>query len=193
MIIRPSGDWYDLDTPHGEVYSWWSNESGVWTLQPILGDFDDNRVLDANDIDLLSRAVIAPAPDLVFDLNDDGQVNSADRTTWVHDIRGTYFGDADLDGEFNSSDLVSVLQSGLYYAGDPAVWETGDWDGSGYFDSSDIVTAFVDGGYEKGLRTDAAAVPEPGGWLPMTLATIFLLCSSCSMQSPERANRTAID
>jgi hypothetical protein len=126
MIIRSSGDWYNLDTPHGEVYSWRSNESGVWTLQPILGDFDNNRVLDANDIDLLSREVIAPTPDLVFDLNDDGQVSSADHTIWVHDIRGTYFGDANLNGEFNGSDMVQVFAAGKYETGENAGWSEGD-------------------------------------------------------------------
>ena len=45
----------------------------------------------------------------------------------------------------------------------PASWSEGDWNGDGIFDSSDMVTAFADGGYEKGPRTDAVAVPEPGG------------------------------
>ena len=44
----------------------------------------------------------------------------------------------------------------------------------GVFDSADMVTAFTDGGYEKGPRTDAVAVPEPGGWLGMAAACMLL-------------------
>ena len=49
----------------------------------------------------------------------------------------------------------------------------GDWNGDGIFDSSDMVTAFVDGGYEKGPRMDAEAVPEPGGWLLLVLGMLL--------------------
>ena len=44
-------------------------------------------------------------------------------------------------------------------------WDPGepfsDWNGNGEFESGDLVVAFVEGGYEKGLRTDALVVPEP--------------------------------
>jgi hypothetical protein len=35
-------------------------------------------------------------------------------------------------------------------------------------------TAFNDGGYEKGPRTEAVAVPEPSGWL-LVLGVVMLL------------------
>ena len=47
--------------------------------------------------------------------------------------------------------------------------------GDGIFDSSDMVTAFADGGYEKGLRTDAVAVPEPSAWGLLMLGVVALL------------------
>ena len=72
------------------------------------------------------------------------------------------FGDADLNGEFNSSDMVQVFAAGKYETGESAGWSNGDWNGDGLFDSSDMVTAFADGGYEKGPRTGAVVVPEPG-------------------------------
>ena len=48
------------------------------------------------------------------------------------------------------------------------------------FGSSDMVAAFVGGGYEKGLKEDGPnpavnAVPEPGGWLLLTLGVVSLL------------------
>ncbi|MCA9212206.1 MAG: hypothetical protein KDB27_04000 [Planctomycetales bacterium] len=72
-----------------------------------------------------------------------------------------WIGDADLNGEFNSGDLVAVFQAKEYediFQGN-STWATGDWNGDGDFTTSDLVFAFQDGGYEKGLRP--AAVPEP--------------------------------
>ena len=41
-----------------------------------------------------------------------------------------------------------------------STWATGDFNGDGEFDSSDFVVAFADGGYEKGPKPAATAVPE---------------------------------
>jgi hypothetical protein len=70
-------------------------------------------------------------------------------------------GDANLDGQFNSSDLVSVLASGTYEADVDSVWSTGDFNGDGRTTSSDLVAALAGGGYEMGPRAAVAAVPEP--------------------------------
>ena len=51
---------------------------------------------------------------MVADLNADGLVNSADRDIWANNLKGTFFGDATLDGEFDSGDLVAELRSGEY-------------------------------------------------------------------------------
>ena len=76
-------------------------------------------------------------------------VDLEDRDTMVHEIIGTYYGDANLDGAFNSSDLVSVFRSGGYEDEIPgnSTWESGDWNGDGEFNSTDLVLAFRDGGY----------------------------------------------
>ncbi len=129
----------------------------------IAGDFDGSGTLDAADIDLLSAAVRNLSTDLTYDLNDDAQVNDEDRTVWVEGLKRTYFGDADLDGAFTSTDFVAVFQTGEYEDGVAmnSGWATGDWDGDSEFDSSDFVKAFQSGGYEAGPRQGVAAVPEP--------------------------------
>ncbi len=59
-------------------------------------------------------------------------------------------GDANLDGIFDSSDMVLVFQSGHYEDNVPgnSDWTTGDWDGDGDFTSLDMVLAFQQGTYE---------------------------------------------
>ncbi len=50
----------------------------------------------------------------MFDVNQDGIVDELDLSDWVTTIKHTWFGDANLDGEFNSGDLVQVLAAGKY-------------------------------------------------------------------------------
>ena len=59
-------------------------------------------------------------------------------------------GDANLDGSFDSTDLVVVFQAGEYedeVTGN-STWEEGDWNGDSEFDSGDLVRAFQAGHYE---------------------------------------------
>jgi hypothetical protein len=139
------------------------------------GDFDANGQLDAADINALTNAIVTSSTDTRFDLDKNATLNLADHTYWVETLKKTYFGDANLDGEFNSADFVIVFQAGQYEdtAAGNSKWETGDWNGDTEFNSSDFVTAFQAGGYEKGPRP-AAAVPEPTGclWL-VALAVQF--------------------
>lgn len=79
-------------------------------------------------------------------------VTQTDHTMWVKEKRRTYFGDANLDGEFNSSDLTEIFRTGLYEdaIARNASWGTGDWNGDSDFTSGDLIAAFADGGYEQG-------------------------------------------
>ena len=90
----------------------------------------------------------------------------------MKDLRNTWIGDANLDGEFNSGDLVSVLAAGTYETGAAAVWSTGDFNGDGLTNTSDLVSALSDGGYELGPRAAVAAVPEPASALPLALGLV---------------------
>ena len=125
------------------------------------GDFDGDLALTAADIDALSEAIRVADTDMKFDLNGDSVNDQADRTTWVSELKNTYFGDSNLDGEFNSSDLVTIFSVGKFETGVAAGWGDGDWNGDGEFNSSDFVTAFGDGGFENGPRAATSAVPEP--------------------------------
>jgi uncharacterized membrane protein len=138
------------------------------------GDFDWSRGLDVRDIDLLTEMTRVVSPNDTFDLNNDAVVDELDRRFWVHDLARTWFGDANLDGVFNSTDLVDVFQAGQYedaQAGN-STWSTGDWNEDGVFGSGDLVAALQDGGYEQGPRATVSAVPEPGGMFLITIAIL---------------------
>jgi hypothetical protein len=138
------------------------------------GDFDGSGVLDAADINDLTAKSAAASTDAAYDLNGDQSVTYLDVEQWIV-MFNSWVGDANLDGVFNSSDLVSVLASGTYEVDVPAVWTTGDFNGDGRTNSSDLVAALAGGGYELGPRAAAAAVPEPStlGWLVAAVFTVL--------------------
>ena len=147
----------------------------------IPGDFDNDGILGASDIDQLTSAI--NGDDLKFDLNGDGSVTDADRDAWVVDVRKTWFGDSNLDGEFTSGDFVLVFTTGEYEDATDgnSTWAEGDWNGDGDFTSGDFVKAFTDGGFEIGPR-GAVAVPEPGSSVPF-LSVALALLMACKRRS----------
>ncbi len=135
------------------------------------GDINGDGVCDAADIDAIATAIRDSTTTPSMDLNADGQVNDDDRVFLVEDLKNTFLGDANLDGEFNSGDLVEVFTEGKYETREPTGWAGGDWDGNGLFDSSDFVLVFADGCYECGPR--AAGVPEPSSLILLTLGLLM--------------------
>ena len=115
-------------------------------------------------------------------MDNDGDIDEADRMIWVHDVQNTYYGDSNLDGAFDSKDLVIVFQAGEYEddLAQNSSWETGDWNGDLDFTSLDLVAAFQDGGFDQGPRA-AQSVPEPAG--------IMLLLSALLMLGHRRRSR----
>ena len=154
-IELPAGRW-DLS----ELYT-----TGEITLVALgePGDYDADGILGSEDIDRLSSVIRAGVNARTYDADHDDEMTPNDRDYWVHRLKNTYFGDANLDGEFSSSDLVRVFSAGKYENPElTAGWSEGDWDGNGVFSTGDLVAAFADGGYEQGPRTgNVAVVPEP--------------------------------
>ncbi|MCA9152840.1 MAG: PEP-CTERM sorting domain-containing protein, partial [Planctomycetales bacterium] len=139
-----------------------------------LGDFNTDGQLTVDDINLLNAAIRAGGANSVFDVTTDGNVDEHDRDYWVNELKRTWYGDANLDGVFDTTDFVEVFQAGQYEDGldKNSLWQTGDWNGDGEFDSGDFVTAFQGGGFEQGPRAAVAAVPEPSS------CVLFLLGSA---------------
>ena len=61
------------------------------------------------------------------------------------------YGDANLDGVFDSTDFVQIFQTGEYEdeVFGNSEWHEGDWNGDGEFDSSDLILAFRNGDFEQ--------------------------------------------
>ena len=143
-----------------------------------LGDFNGDGVLGIDDLNLLSSEIALGNPDPRYDVDQSGVVDLSDRQRWVTDLKKTWIGDSNLDGAFDSGDLISIFTAGEYEDGIPqnSTWSTGDWNGDREFDSGDLIAAFTDGGYEAGPRAAVSAVPEPSSALLLVCSVLALGC-----------------
>jgi hypothetical protein len=116
------------------------------------GDLNHDGLLDADDPDTLCYAIQSGVPNpAAFDRDRNGTLDLADLHSLLREQFATRPGDANLDGRFDSADLVAVFQRGAY--NDPNFgtlgWSAGDWNCDGRFDSQDLVLAFIAGFYEE--------------------------------------------
>jgi hypothetical protein len=149
-------------------------ESDELYIAPVVpGDVNFDGVTDASDIDLLSRQLQSENASSLFDIDDSGRSNANDREYLISEILKSTAGDSDLNGVFDSSDLVSVFKFGRYEDGidGETSWSAGDWNGDLEFDSADLVLAFKQGKYEQATDPNAKFVPEPKFhfWVLLTL------------------------
>ena len=176
----------------GRIGTFYSEFDIVGSPNPVLPpqcDLSRDDRCDVVDLQLLMSAgnlvvgvEVLSEFDMRRDLNDDMIIDQMDLDQWlldaarVNDVARYYRGDANLDGSFNSNDLVQVFQVGQFEDNVSAnsVWATGDWNGDHEFTTSDFVVAFQDGGYD---RIFMSAVPEPSGCcLLLVGATVLLRC-----------------
>ena len=98
-------------------------------MRLLVGDFDNNGVVDATDIDLLCDELGGTNAD--FDLNNDGMVNLEDARELVENILETEFGDANLTDGTTLADL-GILATNFNKTGEDLGWSDADftWDGN---------------------------------------------------------------
>ena len=129
------------------------------------GDINENGAVQADDLDLFCEAV--RNGNSWYDLNGDSRVNEEDLLYLVLNYVGTTPGDANLDGQFDSSDLVQVFLSGGYE--DQTIgnsgWDSGDWNCDAEFSSADFVLSLQFGDFvlsSRPLPSVAGALVEHG-------------------------------
>ncbi len=153
-----------------------------------MADLTGNGIVDVGDLDLPSSVVRKGDDDADrhFDLNADGRVDEGDRRFFVRVVADSFFGDADMDGVFDSSDMVRVFQSGEYedLVSSNSTWASGDWNGNGDFESGDMVLAFQSGGYFPGIEdielSKTAGIPEPGSQVLGLIGLVMAIMMSRS-------------
>jgi hypothetical protein len=130
------------------VLTQWS--SPVSSATGFSGDVNSDGRIDVGDIDALCREIHSEASATdAFDLNKDGTLDQADVDELVFIRLGTTYGDVNLDGGFNSTDLVLLFQTRQYedLLSDNSSWTSGDWNCDRDFTTRDFVLAFMAGGY----------------------------------------------
>ena len=115
--------------------------------QPNDGDFNDDGVLDAVDIDLLTEDIVIstrlPGNPDIFDMTGDGRVTTDDLDEWLQ-VAGAanlaggnayLYGDANLDGSVDVSDFNSWNDNKFQIT---SRWTHGDFNASGQIDVADF-------------------------------------------------------
>ena len=130
------------------------------------GEFENRILADGGDVLIVGANLsVDDSGTVTGELLDQSSVEWKTETLGDGSVRiiNTFPGDSNLDGEFNSTDLVEVFNASEYEDNLPlnSTWSDGDWNGDGDFDTSDLVFAFNVGGYEQGPRPQVAGVPEP--------------------------------
>jgi hypothetical protein len=126
----------------------------------VRGDINQDGRLSAADVDFLCAKL--GSNELAYDLNRDQSIDADDVTYLVERLWLTVPGDANVDGIFNSADLVLVFQAGEYEDGrrGNSTWSEGDWNCDGEFTTADLVLTFQRGRYARAALPPNSAVPQ---------------------------------
>ena len=100
----------------------------------LVGDFNDDALVNAWDIDMLRAAINSESPSGIFDLNDDSAVDWADFVYEVEMVRGTAFGDSNLDQSVDAGDLAIIRNS----FGASGGWASGNFTVDPGVDAADL-------------------------------------------------------
>ena len=146
------------------------------------GDFNGDRELTVEDIDLLTAEIQKDEPRFWFDIDGNEIVDSGDISAWV-ELRGTFVGDADLDGQVNAADLNALALN--WQADDATSWVQGDFNGDGLVNATDLNDLALNWRSGSGK---ASAVPEPSsGWLLAMVGLVTLVGCRRTRLSVHRA------
>ena len=115
------------------------------------GDVDGDQLLSDQDVDAIFGSVATGSIDPLQDAKEDGEDDDQAEGDFLDAVVEATAGDANLDGSFDSSDLIQLFAFGRYESGvqGNTTWASGDFNGDGVFDSSDLILALTKGDYRS--------------------------------------------
>ncbi len=117
----------------------WSIE--IDSISATTGNLNFDSAIDGRDIDLMYANVGLGDP--FFDLTGNGTVDQADVDELVQNVLGTNYGDTDVDGDVDTSDLTRAIINFTSAGGSGKFWADGDIDGDGDVDTGDLTMAII--------------------------------------------------
>ena len=156
---------------HPDIYRFdlfWGDDAfgqdfGSYALGVLAGDTNGDDVIDSADIDVLF-ANFGDDPPAECDLDGDGDADIDDVAYLLHHILGTEFGDINLDGYVDGTDLA-ILKANFGAAG--AGWAGGDFNGDAGVNGADLATLRTHFGF---IATPASPAPVPPAAEPTDFA-----------------------
>ena len=168
-----------------------ANRADAWTIS--LGtngtpgkedrvDLQNDGSLNIADVDLICAQLESSDPRL--DFNEDGAVNDADLATVLEKTFQSVTGDVNLDGRFNSDDLIRVLQASKFEddVANNAKWSEGDWNCDGDFTTRDFVFVFQAGTFVS----EASPAATPLSWTGISSSISAALDSEFDREQQEK-------
>ena len=168
-----------------------ANRADAWTIS--LGtngtpgkedrvDLQNDGSLNIADVDLICAQLESSDPRL--DFNEDGAVNDSDLATVLEKTFQSVTGDVNLDGRFDSDDLIRVLQAGKFEDDvvNNAKWSEGDWNCDGDFTTRDFVFVFQAGTFVS----EASPAATPLSWTGISSSISAALDSEFDREQQEK-------
>ena len=184
---------YDLNTEY--LFYLYDDQGPAWDfggpegalggfLKPAFSaDFNNDGLLDCQDLDALGAALHAGDNSAGFDLNADGAVNTDDVSAWLADA-GTASGyggpiragDTNLDGHVDAADLNTL---GLNWRNtDVNGWCQGDFNYDRSVSASDLNDLALNWQSNIAAAASSAVVPEPATLLYLLSCLLAIVPSS---------------
>ena len=139
-------------------------------------DFNNDGLVDNSDVDALVSSIVLGDNPPQMDMNSDGLVSDLDLEQWLQDaatfngFAAPYlFGDANLDGTVNATDLNALA---LNWQNNISSWGGGDFTADGVVNAGDLNKLALS--WRESIPTAAVAVPEPGCLAMLGIAFGFL-------------------
>ena len=112
----------------------------------ILGDINEDEVVNSLDVDALYAGLAVSTTEDRFDVNEDGVVTSSDVDFLIENVLQTRRGDVDLNGRVEFADF---LQLSALFGQAGASWSDGDTDGDGSVSFADFLALSANFGFDR--------------------------------------------